>query len=109
MLLVHALALLAVAAAPPRPWPDKPALLHKFDKGHASSTVRGASFSPDGRTLASVCADGVLNVWDAATGKLRGTVKTGKFDHVEYSPDGKSLATAGTDAVVRLFDAKTLK
>lgn len=105
MLLLPALALLACGAAPPRPWPDKPSLLHKLE-GHPNATVRGADFSPDGRTLASVCSGGVLNLWDVGSGKVRTTVKSGAFDHVEYSRDGKYLVTAGTDRVVRLFDAK---
>src|SRR5207248_1234681 len=95
----------------PQPWPDKPFRLYALDKGHAANaTVRGADFSPDGRTLASVCSDGTLNLWDVPTGKVRHTAKRGGgFDHVEFSRDGKRFVTSGSDALVRLFDAATGK
>jgi WD40 repeat protein len=109
MFLLPALSLLVLGAAPPQPVPDKPFLLLSLEKGHPKQTVRGADFSPDGKTLASVCDGGVLNLWDVATGKQIHTAKHGAFDHVEFSRDGKHLVTAGTDRLVRLFDGKTGK
>jgi dipeptidyl aminopeptidase/acylaminoacyl peptidase len=109
MLLLPTLTLLALGAAPPQPAADKPFLLLNLEKGHPGKTVRGADFSPDGKTLATVCDGGVLNLWDVASGKQLHTAKHGAFDHVEFSRDGKHLVTAGTDRLVRLFDAKTGK
>jgi WD40 repeat protein len=104
MNLLPSLALaLSLAAAPPVAV-GPPGLKHRLT-GH-TSTVRGAAFSPDGKTLATVGDDGQLRVWDVRTGKSLVSVKrpTG-FGSVEYSRDGTQLLTAGTDGVVRLWDA----
>jgi WD40 repeat protein len=66
-----------------------------------------ASFSADGRTLAS--AGGYrVRLWDVATGEERLTSpQDPEGTHgVLYSPDGKLLATAGDEAL-RLWDAGT--
>jgi WD40 repeat protein/tRNA A-37 threonylcarbamoyl transferase component Bud32 len=79
--------------------------------------ITGLAFRPDGRQLATVMdgvgsgpaaagTDGVLRLWDTATGRelqaLRG--HPGYYG-VAYDPSGRYLATAGTDGVVRLWDA----
>jgi len=38
--------------------------------GHTSA-LWGAEFSPDGKSIATVSVDGMLKIWDAATGELR--------------------------------------
>lgn len=72
--------------------------------------VTSLAFSPDGRTLASGCADGHLRFWDVATGRLhsvRGDDATRGIHGVAYSPDGKRVAAVGgmLDDEVVLFDA----
>jgi len=78
-------------------------------RGHTAG-VFNASYSPDGKQVASAGKDRVVRVWDAATGeevrKLEG--HTGEVYRVVYSPDGKLLASAG-DQTVRLWDAATGK
>jgi WD40 repeat protein len=85
-----------------------PELLQKI-VGH-NSTVYCVAFSPDGKRLASSSGDGMVKVWDVATGRE----VWGKSGHagitirsVAYSPDGKLLATGSFDKTIKLWDAKT--
>ena len=77
--------------------------------GHSVS-VSGATFSPDGRWLASTCADGTICLWEVATGKqlLKWLGHPGGADSVvfppRFTPDGKTLVTCGTDQTVRIWD-----
>jgi WD40 repeat protein len=108
MYFLRSLALVVFLAAPPPTPLSAPALKHKL-AGH-TSTVRGAAFAPDGKTLATVGDDAQLIVWDVRSGKALITTKMGGgFGSVEYSADGKRLLTAGTDKIVRLWDARTGK
>ena len=78
-------------------------------------TQRAASivYSPDGKTIATARKrDNTVYLWEAATGKSKGTLErvgTGSVQSFMYAPDGKTIATAGgwTDNVVQLWDAQT--
>jgi len=69
-------------------------------RGHHSA-VQSVAFSPDSRLLASGGADGVVKLWDVATGEERATVKAHEppLQSVAFSPDGKTLATASSDTI----------
>ncbi|WP_433334553.1 WD40 repeat domain-containing serine/threonine protein kinase [Spirillospora sp. CA-294931] len=70
--------------------------------------VSALAFSPDGRFLASsASSQGVLLIWDAATGRILVNQRTGQFglNAVAYSPDGRTIA--GVNPGARLFDAAT--
>jgi RNA polymerase sigma factor (sigma-70 family) len=64
-----------------------------------------AAFSPDGRTLASASADGVVRLWEVATWKVRAEFR-GHRDRVTalaFGPDGR-LYTGGLDTAVLGWD-----
>jgi WD40 repeat protein len=65
------------------------------------------AFSPDGRRLATGCAEGTVEVWDTAGGQKVQTVKGhfGPVMAVAFSPDSVRLATGGADGTLRLWDA----
>ncbi len=78
--------------------------------------TRYTRFSHDGKQLFTSSNDGVVRLWDTATGQLRHELKNHSSLLVERmvpSPDGHWLATASTDASargdydVRLWDLAT--
>ncbi len=70
-------------------------------KGHLGD-IRGLSFAPDGKTLASGSGDGTVKLWNLASGRPRLTIQEDprwviSISSVAFSPDGQTLA-AGSDA-----------
>jgi WD40 repeat protein len=72
--------------------------------------VNNLVFSPEGKSLASVGGDGVLRLWDLATGKVQSRL----LDHrawvnsVAFSSDGKTLASADdASSAVHLWNVAT--
>ncbi|MFE4976009.1 trypsin-like peptidase domain-containing protein [Kitasatospora sp. NPDC056651] len=79
--------------------------------GGGTGPVRSVAFSPDGHTLATAGDDGVLRLWDPATGGSIATAAsgTGVVRSAAFSLDGRILVTVGEDGVVRLWDSATGK
>ena len=79
------------------------------------STVSAVAFNPGARLLASAGADGMVRLWNPATGRPVGkplhasAQTTARYGvrAVAFSPDGKLLASAGADGTVRLWDPAT--
>jgi serine/threonine protein kinase len=70
-----------------------------------------ATFSPDGRLLASADAGGAIIVCDAANGQTTHALRghAGTVWDLAVSPDGRLLASAGADRTVKFWDVKTGK
>src|SRR5262245_13112418 len=73
--------------------------------------VRGVAFSSDGRWLYTSGDDGMIRVWDVASGREKRNWQGlhGGTLVLALSADGHTLATAGRDASVRLWDTATGK
>ena len=70
-----------------------------------------ATFSPNGRLIATASLDGTARIWNAATGKPTG-VTLGALGHVpitdvSFSPDGKLLATADDLGLANVWSASS--
>jgi WD40 repeat protein len=62
-----------------------------------------------GPVLVSLANDGLIRLWDTATGRSR-RIQRGhgrKIGSIDYSADGTLLAAAGNDGQVRLWDSGT--
>ena len=90
--------------ATPTPAPKPGDTLFTYH-GH-TAFLRGVSWSPDGRRIASASDDGTVQVWDAFTGAQPLTYKehTGAVMSVAWSPDGTFLASGSQDRTLRVWD-----
>ena len=77
------------------------------------SAVGSATFSPDGKHIATASQNGSVRLWDAKTGQPLLTFKghTGFVNGIVYSSDGKRIAatsaTSGFGFTARVWDATT--
>src|SRR5262245_12701167 len=84
------------------------------------ATIVSVAYAPDGKCVATGGRDGVVRVWDAATGRQRLRIpQDGRLLPLDeesdderalpiaYSPDGKRLAAPGPDNAVVIHDAAT--
>jgi len=80
-------------------------LLHRLP--HRAG-VSAATFSRDGRLLATASPDGAARLWNADTGTLiRALRHSAPVEEVAFSGDGRFLATGGRDGGLRVWDAAT--
>ena len=82
-----------------------PAPLGAVNSSLANGDARLA-VSPDGRMVALALPGGLVNLYDAATGKLFNsfTAHQGPIYSLSFSPDGHFLVTNGLDRAVKVWD-----
>jgi WD40 repeat protein len=76
-----------------------------------SQMIVSGAFSPDGRYMLTTDRQGIIKLWDVATGKaIRAFAgHTGWVPSVTFSNDVKSFISGGKDGTLRLWDIKTGK
>jgi WD40 repeat protein len=109
-----------LASAGGRPLPGKKSgSLHLWDvstgqsvrKFEGAGAVRVVAYAPDGKTLAAAGEDGVVGLWDAATGKLwhRFEGHRGPIWSLAFAPDGRTLASGSQDTTILIWDVPGAK
>jgi WD40 repeat protein len=73
--------------------------------GHSDNMSR-ASFSPDGRHVATCGLDHLAKIWDAATGDHLRTIRGASYT-CEVTEDGKRLFTTGYHGYAVIWDLET--
>jgi WD40 repeat protein/serine/threonine protein kinase len=81
---------------------DKPIPLPLQEKVRLTQAV----FSPDGKTLATGDAAGLVQMWDLAKGTALGQAgkHAGAITYLAFSRDGKRLVSASGDGTARVWD-----
>ena len=79
--------------------------------GEEHLAANGIAFSPDSRSLAVAYSDGMIRIWDLATGKTITELKGHRrgVRSVAFAPNGQRLASGGLDRTVRVWDFVTGK
>jgi len=117
--------LMTIAGKDAKLWDTANGKLKRTLNGHTKD-IRSAAFSPDGNTLATASADGMVKLWDATSGNLKMTLevfKVKKYSRwrvisrklasffaevsVYFSADGKKLLTVPFQQETKLWDANT--
>jgi WD40 repeat protein/formylglycine-generating enzyme required for sulfatase activity/serine/threonine protein kinase len=80
----------------------------------ASKDFSSATFSPDGKKIATTFSDEFehhdIKIWNAETGKeLQTLVHFSNVRGVSFSPDGKKIASGCYDASIKIWDSETGK
>jgi WD40 repeat protein len=77
-----------------------------FFANEPAGTLRGVSFSPDGKCLATGNRGGSVKLWDCATKKFGSPFRghTAMVTTVAFSSDGKRLVSAGADRTLRVWE-----
>ncbi|HEY7158618.1 MAG TPA: hypothetical protein VH575_32035, partial [Gemmataceae bacterium] len=77
----------------------------------APAALLGTTLTAHGERAALVNADGILHLWEPATGKelCRIADPPVVWDQADFSPDGKVVSVKHEDDIIRLWDARTGK
>ncbi len=97
--------------APPADFPDHVVRVFGNPKLHHGQWIHQLAYNFDGSRLAGAGQDGVIRIWDPASGRellaYHGHSKPARA--VAFSPDGSLIASGGSDSAVRIWDSATGK
>ena len=74
--------------------------------------VNSATFSPDGKKVATAAQHGVTAIWDAESGEIvqKLDVQKETVNSIAFSPDGTKIVTvSGYEWIIRIWDAESGK
>jgi eukaryotic-like serine/threonine-protein kinase len=76
--------------------------------GSHPTTISHVAVAPGGRLAASASDDGLIKLWDLATGTFRALPgHSGGICELAFTPDGRLLASASMDRTARIWDVAT--
>ncbi|MGV3661489.1 MAG: pentapeptide repeat-containing protein, partial [Prosthecobacter sp.] len=72
-----------------------------------ASSIQAVAWAPEHDVLATGHGDGLIMLWDAASGQALRTLEghSGTVVSVAFSPDGSRIASGSSDKTLRLWDA----
>jgi WD40 repeat protein/serine/threonine protein kinase len=78
----------------------------KLRHGNSRLAATAVNWSRDGRRLASGDFYGLVEVWEASTGRkiASAPLHTGSINSINWSPDGRRIASGSDDHTVRVWD-----
>jgi WD40 repeat protein len=70
--------------------------------------VSRLAFSNDGRTIAAADEEGVIRIWNVASGSIEKILTgSGEITALVFAPNGETLATAAADNTISLWNLQT--
>lgn len=74
----------------------------------ADADKKTSVFSPDGKTFAAACPDGLVRLWDAANAQPLGRpMEAGRALVVVFRPETQELLTGAANGEIRFWDSRT--
>ena len=79
---------------------------HRLSTGEA---VQALALSRDGRFAAAAMADNTIQIWEAAAGKKRMTLKghSDRITSIAFSPDSRRVVTSSWDGTAKIWNLRT--
>jgi WD40 repeat protein/predicted Ser/Thr protein kinase len=87
-----------------------PDITHSWQiEADPTEAQRALAISPDGKWVAAGWGDGVLRIWELASGQEIASLSGhgGRITALDWSPDGRRVVTGSVDSTVRIWDLES--